>query len=121
MHATAKALFTFAFLALALFTPCQGYQDIPDKLKSVCLYGPYPTYPKDVIRTGAGGKGLFRLTIDPKTGRVTEVKVLKHLSLVLLDELSAKAFLQWRFKPGTITSATIPIEFHAWGYTHVYH
>jgi hypothetical protein len=121
MRATAKALFTFAFLALALLTPCQGYEDIPDNLKSVCLYAPDPAYPQAVVRTGRGGKGLFRLTIDPKTGCVTEVKVLKHLSLVLLDEFSAKAFLQWRFKPGTITSVTIPIEFHAWGYTHVYH
>jgi TonB family protein len=116
-----NAVFLWICAVVGLCAPCQAYNEIPPKLKDVCIYAPYPDYPLAVIRAGRGGKGIFRLTIDPNTGKVTEVKVLKHLSLVLLDQLSAKAFLQWKFKPHTLTTATIPIQFHATGYTHVYH
>ncbi len=55
-----------------------------------------------------GGYGLYRMIVDPNTGRVVEVKVLDTSSSARIDDAALKAFRQWRFRPHTVTSATIP-------------
>jgi TonB family protein len=74
-----------------------------------------------VYSRGVRGIGTYRLSIDPKTGTVTEVKVLKHARFAILDQLAAKAFLQWRFRPGTITQTTIEYEFSVTGFSRQVH
>jgi hypothetical protein len=52
----------------------------------------YPEYPAKLAPYAWSGKGLFLLKVNPKTGEVDEVKVLKTTGHVLLNELAAKAF-----------------------------
>jgi len=82
---------------------------------------PNVVYPRKFVRTGMQGNGLFQLGIDPKNGTVTEVKVLKHTGYRELDATYVINFFQWKFQPGTITSATIPARLHITGHAHIYH
>jgi TonB family protein len=95
--------------------------EIPKKFQGILLYAPYPKYPVDLVRRGIRGHGLFRLSFDSKTGRVTEVKVLNSTGYVILNELAAKALLQWRTRPGVISSLRVPITFLPAGFTRVVH
>lgn len=81
----------------------------------------YPEYPAKFATYAWSGKGLFLLKINPKTGEVDEVKVLKSTGHVLLNEVSAKAFFQWRFQPGGATQVQVPVEFYAHGFSRILH
>jgi len=94
---------------------------IPAKFKGVCLYAPQPEHPTELVRRGVRGSGLFRAIVDQHTGRVTEVKVLRSTPYVILNELAAKALLQWRFQPGAISGFDVPVSFEMSGYTRVLH
>ena len=67
------------------------------------------------------GLGVFLLAINPKDGTVTEVKVLKHTGYSKLDAIYVMNFFQWRFQPGTITSARIPRGVRITGRADIYH
>jgi TonB family protein len=95
--------------------------EIPKKFQGILLYAPYPKYPVDLVRRGTRGHGLFRLSFDSKTGRVTEVKVLNSTGYVILNEFAAKTLLQWKARPGAISSLRVPITFQATGFTRVVH
>ncbi len=75
-----------------------------------------PVYPQAAANHGLSGKGQFLLKVNPKTGEVDEVKILKSTGHVYLNELAAKAFLQWRFQPGVVTQVQVPVEFYAHGF-----
>jgi hypothetical protein len=49
---------------------------LPSDLRAVCLYAPEPEYPYAVYSRGARGAGTYRLIVDSKTGKVTELNVL---------------------------------------------
>jgi hypothetical protein len=51
--------------------------------------------------------GLYRLTIDLNTGRVTKVTIIKSGSDVL-NACSVSTFQQWVFRPGKWKEAIIP-------------
>jgi TonB family protein len=55
-------------------------------------------------------RGEYQLLIDPKTGRVTDVKIAISSHSSLLDQVARTAFLQWRFIPHTVSSVTVPLE-----------
>ena len=63
------------------------------------------------VRRRAHGTGVFLLKINPKTGLVEEVKVLKRVGDGGLTAEAVWALLKWRFRPGTVTSVKIPISF----------
>ena len=69
---------------------------------------PDVVYPESIKRHGTQGSGSYLLVIDPKNGEVTEVKVVKSAGFKKLDALHVMNFFQWRFRPGTITSAQVP-------------
>jgi TonB family protein len=50
------------------------------------------------------------LKIDT-TGAVSSAQMLKSTGHQVLDRAAVYAFRQWHFKPGTLTSLRIPIEF----------
>ena len=60
---------------------------------------------------GWNGKGLFLLKVNPRTGNVDEVKVLKSTGHVMFNEFAAKAFFQWKFRPGTLKQLDVPVVF----------
>jgi TonB family protein len=80
-----------------------------------------PEYPPGYVVHGAEGKGRFRLTINPKSGEVDEVKIVKSCGYKDLNELAAKALLQWRFQPGTRGPVEVPVEFYVHGGNRVLH
>ena len=80
-----------------------------------------PEYPPGVVLHMAEGRGLFRLTINPKSGEVDEVKVVKSCGYKALNELAAKALLQWRFQPGTRGPVEVPVEFYVHGGNRILH
>jgi outer membrane biosynthesis protein TonB len=80
----------------------------------------YPEFPPKLRSYGWNGKGKFLLKVNPKTGIVDEVKILKGTGHVLFDEFSAKAFFQWRFQPG-ISQVPVRVEFYTRGYARDLH
>ena len=80
-----------------------------------------PEYPPGFVVHGAEGKGRFRLTINPRSGEVDEVKIVKSCGYKTLNELAAKALLQWRFQPGTRGPVEVPVEFYVHGGSRVLH
>ena len=80
-----------------------------------------PEYPIGFVLHGAEGTGVFRLTINPKSGLVDEVKIVKGCGFQTLNELAAKALLQWQFKPGTRGPVEVPVEFYVHGGGRVLH
>src|SRR5207248_11002321 len=80
-----------------------------------------PEYPAGYVVHGAEGRGVFRLTINPKSGLVDEVKIVKGCGFQTLNELAAKALLQWQFKPGTRGPVEVPVEFYVHGGGRVLH
>jgi TonB family protein len=81
----------------------------------------YPEFPPKLRSYGRNGRGRFLLKINPKTGDVDEVKILRSTGDVLFDEFSAKAFFQWKFQPGTVTQVQVPVEFYTRGYSRDLH
>jgi TonB family protein len=71
-----------------------------------------PDYPE--VAQHKRGNGLFGLTIDRPTGKVTAVKVLKSTGIKTLDDSAAVAFLQWKAKPNRLDHIVIPVSFIAW-------
>src|SRR5690348_13914022 len=105
---------------IGLCSPCPAIQieraNYPGLIKYVD-----PEYPPALYRHGVGGKGVFLLKINTKTGEVDEVKVIKSTGYTALNELAAKAFLQWKFKPGGVKELTVPYEFYVHGFSRVLH
>ena len=80
-----------------------------------------PAYPMGFVIHGAKGRGVYRLTINPKSGLVDELKIVKSTGYRELNELAAKALLQWRFKPGTPSPVEVPVEFAIQGGNRILH
>ena len=57
------------------------------------------------------GSGVFRLTLDLKTGSVTNIDVVQSTGFPGLDESAIKTFRDWRWKPGRWKEVVIPVTF----------
>ena len=77
---------------------------IPDKFKGIILYAPGP-----VDYSNSGTQGVYRLTINQKTGIVTEVGILKRSGYQPRDATAVLTFMQWKFKPGTLKQLDVPV------------
>ena len=80
-----------------------------------------PEYPMGFVIHGAKGRGIYRLTINPKSGLVDEVKIVKGTGYRELNELAAKALLQWQFQPGTHSPVEVPVDFDIQGGNRILH
>jgi TonB family protein len=92
-------------------TFCVRGEDLPisSELKGICIYHPEPNW-WGLARRGMHGRVVCRLTIDPKTGEVTEVKVLRKTVFEAYNAAIVLTAFKWRFRPGTITQTTVPFE-----------
>ncbi len=54
------------------------------------------------------GDGLYRLDINLKTGRVSQVTIIKSTGSSILDRISTRAFTRWVFAPGKWSAMIIP-------------
>jgi TonB family protein len=85
--------------------------DKQDEPQISAIYRPWPRYPLDARRKRMEGAGLFRLNIEPKSGGVRNVEILKSTGHKLLDDIGVQTFHKWRFPIGQVTSVKIPLEF----------
>jgi len=70
-----------------------------------------PEYPREARDRGLTGRGVVIVKIDPRTGYVTSASMLKSTGQEILDNAALRAFGQWRFKPRTVTTLEIPVQF----------
>ncbi len=70
-----------------------------------------PEYPREARDKGLIGKGVAVVKIDPQTGYVTSASMLKSTGQEILDNAALRAFRRWRFKPRSIITLEIPIQF----------
>jgi TonB family protein len=70
-----------------------------------------PENPSSTTRAGGAGHGLFRVSIDVKTGKVTDVVVLRPIESASLHPRVVAALRQWRWKPGTWRQVDIPFVY----------
>ncbi|HKP03663.1 MAG TPA: energy transducer TonB [Chthoniobacterales bacterium] len=76
------------------------------------LYSVTPRYPRILQSERIGGTGRFRMMVDFKTGKVTDVLILKTTGSDVLDREAILALRRWRFKPGKARQVDLPITFH---------
>jgi TonB family protein len=60
-----------------------------------------PEYPYTAQARRQGGFGLYRVTLDVKSGSVTKVTVIQSAGVPTVDESAVKALRLWLWKPGT--------------------
>ena len=68
-------------------------------------------YPKLSRRLRSRGTGLYEMRVNPSTGKVDEVAILKSTGARILDIECMRALGHWRFKPGTVRSARLSVGF----------
>jgi len=79
--------------------------------KVLALNAPRPEYPFQARRQKITGDGVAVMRVDPVSGNVTEVAIVKSTGNAFLDDAATAGFRRWRFKPGTVSSVTCPITF----------
>jgi TonB family protein len=70
-----------------------------------------PEYPRYERMQRHEGDGLFSVTLDPRTGTVTKVVVLKSTGFGALDSSAVASLRHFRWKPGKWRQIDIPITF----------
>jgi TonB family protein len=100
MKTTLRILLTL--LSLAVLTPCFATDivRIPPEYKKDTISAPDPDYPMHAQHLGYQGQGIYRLMINPKTGIVDEVKVMKSTHCRELDASAIMTLFNWKFRPG---------------------
>jgi TonB family protein len=79
--------------------------------KVLAVSAPRPEYPYEARRQKITGEGVVTMTVDPVTGNVVSVSILKSTGSPFLDNAAVAGFKRWRFKPGTVSAVTCPVTF----------
>ena len=79
--------------------------------KALAIYAPRPDYPSQARSQRITGSGVCVVSVDPRSGNVTEASMAQSTGDPRLDNAAISAFRQWRFKPGVVSKVRIPIEF----------
>jgi TonB family protein len=78
-----------------------------------------PEYsPRDRISRNQG-TGVFRLTLDARSGAVINVSILQSIGTTTLNQSTLAALRQWRWKPGKWKEVDIPVTFAGTGPVHL--
>lgn len=75
------------------------------------ISAPRPQYPYEARRANITGSGIVTIEVDPATGRVKNAYMDPSTGSVILDNAALFALRRWRFKPGKVTRARLPITF----------
>ena len=70
-----------------------------------------PKYPREAREKGLIGRGVAEVKVDPRTGYATSAWMRKSSGHQTLDNAAMEAFRQWRFRPKTVTSVEITVQF----------
>lgn len=112
-HMKTKILLLLA--GIAVFAPTSSTfamadVPIPERFKGIILAAPEPDYHRFVGYTfTVKDQGVYRLKINPSSGLVDEVGVLKRCYEKRLDAAAVMAFMAWKFKPGAIKELDVPV------------
>ena len=79
--------------------------------KAAAIFAPKPEYPYEARSKKLIGSGVCVVTVDPATGNVTDATMAQSLGSPILDNSAVSAFRRWRFKPGAVSKAKIPVTF----------
>ena len=79
--------------------------------KALATYAPAPGYPSKLRLDGISGSGVCVVSVDSGSGRVIEASMAQSTGNPQLDKAALRTFRKWRFKPGTVSTVRIPIEF----------
>jgi TonB family protein len=79
--------------------------------RAVVVSAPRPEYPYEARRGRITGTGSVLIKVDATTGKVVSAEMAPSTGSVVLDAAALAAFRQWRFRPGTVTTARLPITF----------
>jgi TonB family protein len=72
----------------------------------------YPLYPHGLHGIPfQEGRGVFRLSLDIKTGNVLGVTVAKSTGHRILDDSAIEGLRQWQLKPGKWRQIDVPVTF----------
>lgn len=85
--------------------------------KANALFGPKPLYPYEARARKLTGSGVCVVTVDPGSGNVTNAEMVQSTGSPILDNSALSAFRRWRFKPGALSKAKIPVTFTMTGAT----
>ena len=80
-------------------------------VKVLALSAPRPEYPYEARRQRLTGSGVAVLVVDPASGAVTGVNIVRSTGSAILDNAAISGFRRWRFKPGTVSKVNAPITF----------
>ena len=83
--------------------------------KAVTTYAPRPPYPQEARSRRIAGSGLCVVSVDPASGSVTEASMAQSTGSPLLDKSTLSTVRTWKFKPGTVSKVSIPVEFTTMG------
>ncbi|HEX7518593.1 MAG TPA: energy transducer TonB [Chthoniobacterales bacterium] len=79
--------------------------------KVLALSAPRPEYPYEARRQRITGDGIVVMSVDPVSGRVTDVSMWRSTGNSYLDNAAVTGFRRWRFKPGTVSRVKSPITY----------
>jgi protein TonB len=79
--------------------------------KAAALFAPKPEYPYEARSKKLTGSGVCVVTVDTSTGNVTDATMAQSTGNPILDNSATSAFRRWRFKPGAVSKAKIPVTF----------
>jgi periplasmic protein TonB len=79
--------------------------------KAAAIFAPKPQYPYEARSRRITGSGVCVVEVDPASGNVTSASMAQSIGNPILDNAATSAFRRWRFKPGSISRAKIPITF----------
>jgi TonB family protein len=79
--------------------------------KAAAIFAPKPEYPYEARSRKLTGSGVCVVTVDPGTGNVTNAEMAQSIGNPILDNSAVSAFRRWRFKPGAVSKAKIPVTF----------
>src|SRR6266481_1876213 len=83
--------------------------------KALATYAPRPEYPYEARSRRITGRGVCVVEINPGSGSVTSASMASSIGNPILDNAALSAFRRWRFKPGSVSKARIPITFTTTG------
>jgi protein TonB len=79
--------------------------------KAVTTYAPRPQYPQEARSHRIAGSGVCVVSVDPASGSVTKASMAQSTGSPLLDKSVLTTVRTWKFKPGTVSKVSIPVEF----------
>ena len=97
--------------------PRQGHRGATESVlvgsaaKAVTMYAPRPDYPEEARSHRVAGSGVCVVSVDPASGSVTNASMAQSTGSLLLDKSVLRTFRTWKFKPGTVSQVSIPVEF----------